>query len=84
MRNDEGSTRGRIIDAVSISERPASVEARGPRALGGRFDNRLKNTHIATLVERHSRFTMLVKVDGKNTEAVVSALIKQVQRLPMN
>jgi IS30 family transposase len=41
-----------------------------------------KNTHIATLVERHSRFVMLVRVDGKDSESVVKALVRQVQRLP--
>lgn len=40
------------------------------------------NTHIATLVERHSRFTLLVKVDGKDTKTVVAALSKQVGNLP--
>ncbi|GJH29809.1 hypothetical protein CBA19CS42_34855 [Caballeronia novacaledonica] len=40
------------------------------------------NTYIATLVERHSRYTMLIKVAGKDTESVVSALIKQVNKLP--
>jgi IS30 family transposase len=40
------------------------------------------NTHIATLVERHSRFTMLVKVNGKDTASVVTALTKQVRKLP--
>ena len=40
------------------------------------------NTHIATLVERQSRFTMLVKLNGKDTETVVRALISQVKRLP--
>jgi len=40
------------------------------------------NSYIATLVERHSRYTMLVKVKNKNTESVVSALIKQVHKLP--
>ena len=42
-----------------------------------------KNTHIATLVERQSRFTMLVKVPGKDTASVVGALIPQVRRLPV-
>jgi IS30 family transposase len=78
-----GRPRGQIIDAVSISDRPASVE---DRAVPGHWEGDLitgsRNTHIATLVERHSRFTMLVKVDGKDTETVVSALIKQVMRLP--
>ncbi len=41
-----------------------------------------KNTHIATLVERQSRFVMLVRVDGKDSESVVKALVRQVQRLP--
>jgi len=42
----------------------------------------LKNTHIATLVERHSRFTLLVKIPGNDTASVVTALVKQVRRLP--
>ena len=75
--------RGQIIDGVSIRERPASVE---DRAIPGHWEGDLiagsKNTHIATLVERHSRFTMLVKVDGKDTETVVSALSRQVKKLP--
>lgn len=41
-----------------------------------------KNTHIATLVERQSRFTMLVKVPGKDTASVVTALSTQVRQLP--
>ena len=78
-----GQPRGRIIDGVSIRERPASVE---DRAIPGHWEGDLiagaKNTHIATPVERHSRFTMWVKVDGKDTETVVSALSKQVKKLP--
>lgn len=78
--NTKGQPRGQIIDGTSIRERPASVE---DRAVPGHWEGDLiagsKNTHIATLVERHSRFTMLVKVDGKT---VVSALSKQVKRLP--
>jgi len=79
----KGQTRGQIIDAVSISERPAAVE---DRAVPGHWEGDLisgsKNSHIATLVERQSRFVMLVKVDGKDTESVVSALVKQVSKLP--
>jgi len=75
--------RGRIIDAVSIRERPAEAE---DRAVPGHWEGDLlsgsSNTHIATLVERHSRFTILVKVRGKDTESVVSALSKQVRKLP--
>jgi IS30 family transposase len=79
----KGQPRGQIIDGVSIRERPASVE---DRAIPGHWEGDLiagsNNTHIATLVERHSRFTMLVKVNGKDTDTVVSALSKRVKRLP--
>jgi IS30 family transposase len=79
----KGQPRGQIIDGVSIRDRPASVE---DRAIPGHWEGDLiagsKNTHIATLVERHSRFTMLVKVDGKDSETVVSALSKHVKKLP--
>ncbi len=79
----EGQPRGQIIDAVSIRERPAEIE---DRAIPGHWEGDLlsgsKNSHIATLVERHSRFTMLVKVAGKDTASVVNALSTQVRRLP--
>jgi IS30 family transposase len=78
-----GQSRGQIIDAVSIRERPAEAE---DRALPGHWEGDLitgsKNSHIATLVERRSRFTILVKVKGKDTANVVSALVKQVRKLP--
>jgi IS30 family transposase len=81
--NTRGARRGQIIDGISISERPPEIE---DRALPGHWEGDLiagsGNTHIATLVERHSRFTILVKVDGKDTKAVVSALSKQVKKLP--
>jgi len=74
---------GQIKDAVSISERPASVE---DRAIPGHWEGDLiggtKTSYIATLVERHSRYVMLVKVANKDTRSVVSALIRQTQRLP--
>jgi IS30 family transposase len=74
---------GQIKDLVSISERPASVE---DRAIPGHWEGDLnggsKNSYIATLVERHSRYVMLVKVANKDTESVVSGLIKSSQRLP--
>lgn len=80
----EGQPRGRIVDGVSIRERPAEIE---DRAIPGHWEGDLitgsKNTHIATLVERHSRFTMLVKVSGKDTISVVTALTKQVRKLPI-
>jgi IS30 family transposase len=74
---------GQIKDAVSIRERPALVE---DRAVPGHWEGDLiggsRNSYVATLVERHSRYVMLVKVANKDTESVVSALIKQSQRLP--
>lgn len=74
---------GQIKDAVSISERPASVEDRAiPRHWEGDLIGGTKNSYIATLVERHSRYVMLVKVANKDTRSVVSALIRQTQRLP--
>jgi IS30 family transposase len=76
-------SRGRIPDAVSIKERPAEVE---DRAVPGHWEGDLlsgsKNSHIATLVERHSRFAMLIKVPSKETEAVVAALTQHVRKLP--
>ena len=79
----EGQGRGGIVDAVSIRERPAEVE---DRAVPGHWEGDLirgsDNTHIATLVERHSRFVLLVKVDGKDTDSVVGALTRQVAHLP--
>ena len=77
------SIHGRINDAVSISERPAAAE---DRALPGHWEGDLlfgsKNSQIATLVERQSRYVMLAKVDGKDTETVVNALIKHAHKLP--
>jgi IS30 family transposase len=74
---------GQIKNAVSISERPASIE---DRAVPGHWEGDLiggsRNSYVATLVERHSRYVMPVKVANKDTESVVSALIKQSQRLP--
>jgi len=74
---------GQITNAVSIRERPASVE---DRAMPGHWEGDLiagsKNSYIATLVERHTRYVMLAKVKNKDTESVVSALIKQSKKLP--
>lgn len=74
---------GQITDAISIRERPAGVE---DRAVPGHWEGDLlggsKNSYIATLVERHSRYVMLLKVPNKETQSVVSALIKQSQKLP--
>lgn len=78
-----GQHRGQIVDAVSIRERPAEV---ADRAVPGHWEGDLiegsNNSYIATLVERQSRFTMLVKVGRKDTESVVSALSTQVRKLP--
>jgi IS30 family transposase len=74
---------GQIKDAVSIRERPASVE---DRAVSGHWEGDLiagsKNSFIATLVERHTRYVMLAKVRSKDTKSVVDALIKQSKKLP--
>jgi len=79
----KGQGRGRIVDAISISARPAEVE---DRAVPGHWEGDLLagggNTHIATLVERTSRFTILIKVASKEPASVVPALIRQVRRLP--
>ena len=50
--------------------------------LGRRSLVRSKNSYIATLVERHTRYVMLAKVTNKDTQTVVSALIKQAKKLP--
>ena len=74
---------GQIKNAASIREQPASVE---DRAVPGHWEGDLiagsNNTYIATLVERHTRYVMLAKVKGKDTETVVTALIRQSKKLP--
>ena len=74
---------GQIKDAISIRERPAAVE---DRAIPGHWEGDLiagsKNSFIATLVERRTRYVMLVKVGGKETQTVVAALTAQIQHLP--
>lgn len=76
--------RGQIVDAISIRERPAEAE---DRAVPGHWEGDLlcggKNTYIATLVERQTRFVMLIKLPGKDTTSVVSALSKHVRKLPL-
>src|SRR3954469_21146451 len=78
-----GDRRGQIADIVSIRERPAAVE---DRAVPGHWEGDLlsgsKNSHIATLVERHTRYVMLTKVANKETQTVVAALIRQAKKLP--
>ena len=83
LASTEGQPRGQIIDAVSIRERPAEAD---DRAIPGHWEGDLlsgaKNSHIATLVERHSRYTMLVKVEGKDTASVVGAVSREIRGLP--
>jgi len=78
-----GHSQGRIIDAISIRERPAEVE---DRAVPGHWEGDLLrgtgNSHVVTLVERRSRCCMLVQVAGKDTATVVAALSQHVQQLP--
>ena len=82
--SEHGHSRGQIVDAISIRERPAEAE---DRAIPGHWEGDLlaggKNSYIATLVERHSRFLMLIKVPSKETEAVVAALSQHVRKLPV-
>jgi IS30 family transposase len=81
--SEHGQSRGQIVDAISIRERPAEAE---DRAIPGHWEGDLlaggKNSYVATLVERHSRFLMLIKVPSKNTAVVVAALSKHVRKLP--
>ena len=78
-----GDKRGQIVDLVSISKRPATVE---DRAVPGHWEGDLlsgsKNSYIATLVERQTRYVTLTKVANKDTQTVVSALIKQAKTIP--
>ena len=81
--NKRGEGQGQIKDMVRISERPASVE---DRAVPGHWEGDLivgsNDSYLATLVERHTRYVMLAKVNGKDTKTVINALIKQSKKLP--
>src|ERR1700761_3169106 len=74
---------GRIRDTVSISERPATVE---DRAVPGHWEGDLLcgsgSSQIATLVERQTRYVMLVKIASKDSETVINALIRHAGKLP--
>lgn len=77
------SDHGRITGTVSIRERPAEAE---DRAVPGHWEGDLlfgsHNSQIATLVERKTRYLMLVRVASKDTETVIDALIEQARKLP--
>ena len=72
-----------VTPEVMISERPAEAE---DRAVPGHWEGDLvfgsRNSQIATLVERQTRYVMLVKLDGKDSQTVVNALIKNARKLP--
>jgi len=77
------STRWQILDGVSIHERPATIEG---RSVSVHWEGDLivgsKNSHIATVVERKTRFMVLVKVESKSTQSVVSRLSEKMSQLP--
>lgn len=81
--NTKGNARGGIIDAVSIHDRPEEVN---DRIIPGHWEGDLicgtQKSYIATLVERSSRYTLLVKLTGNDTYAVVSAITQKVIELP--
>jgi len=81
--NKSGMQSRSIKNGISISERPPEIE---DRAIPGHWEGDLiagcSNTYIATLVERQSRFTILVKVAGKDTQTVVDALTHKMMELP--
>ena len=83
LATSKGQGRGGIVDAISIRERPAETE---DRAVPGHWEGDLvagsANSHIATLVERSTRYLLLVKVPGKGSASVVDALATQVRTLP--
>lgn len=77
--------RGHLVDAISIHERGADVELRD---VVGHWEGDLvsgsRNSHIATLVDRRSRFTLLVHVAGKDSKAVVAAVGREIKKLPVH
>lgn len=80
----KGKGQGQIVGAVSIRERPAEAE---DRAVPGHWEGDLisgsKNSHILTLVERHSRYLMLAKVPSRQSADVVKILSQKIGCLPV-
>ena len=78
-----GQGRGQIVDALHISERPAEAD---DRAVPGHWEGDMVsgsgNTHVATLVERTSRYVQIVKLENKTTDCVIAALTGRIQMLP--
>src|SRR5271154_7062536 len=78
-----GQSRGQIVDAVSIRQRPAEAE---DRAVPGHWEGDLlhvgNNAYVATLVERRSRYVILLRVASKHTDVVVRALARKIRTLP--
>lgn len=79
----QSAQQGRIVDAISIRERPAEAE---DRAVPGHWEGDLlaggRSSHIGTLVERRSRFVILVKIASKDSVGVAGALARKIRRLP--
>ena len=82
-RTHGGYGAGQILGAVSIADRPPTIE---DRAVPGHWEGDLLagagSSRIATLVERHSRYVLLVRLPARDSTSVVQALIRQVRRLP--
>lgn len=82
-RGDRGTIR--IVNGLSISERPPeSIDRAVPGHWEGDLISGSNNSHIATLVERHSRYTILAQLDGKDTESVIQAITREMIKLPTN
>lgn len=81
--NTKGNARGGIIDAVSIHDRPKDID---DRTIPGHWEGDLicgsNKSYVATLVERTSRFTLLVKLNGNDTASVVNAITNKIIELP--
>jgi IS30 family transposase len=80
-----GHAQGQIIEAISIRERQAEIEDRAiPGHREGDLISSTKNRHIVTQVERHSRYTTLIKIPSKETTVVVAALSRHIRKLPVS